>query len=403
MTLDAAMLKRYTAPLRILYVEDDEKLCEETAALLKLLFKEVRTAHDGEAGLELFRFEGPFDLVLTDIYMPKMDGIELTRRIKDLQEDQPVVVISAHEESHYLINLINLGVDHFILKPVEISRMMEVLYKVAHRISDERELKIFHEYLKQRVEEEFSKRRESEALLIQQSKMAVLGEMIGAIAHQWRQPLTALSILLQDMKESAEHGSLQTAQLLSDTAEGLKQVAFMNQTVEDFRTFLKPSKTRERFDAKESVLSVEALLSKVLCSDNVTLELVTDAPQTTVMGYPNEFRQALLNLFANARDAIAARRKKQGSLAGAIRVGFSREKAGELLITFEDNGGGIDATILPRIFEPYFSTKGDGGTGIGLYITKTIIEGGMGGRLAALSGPEGARFEIRLPTGEDEA
>ncbi|MGE4295605.1 MAG: response regulator [Campylobacterales bacterium] len=398
MTLDAAMLKRYTASLRILYVEDDQKLCDETAALLRLLFKEVKTAADGEAGLELFRFDGPFDLVLTDIYMPKMDGIELTRKIREIDEEQPIVVISAHEESHYLISLINLGVDHFVLKPVEISRMMEVLYKVSRRINDERELKGFHEYLKQRVEEEFSKRRESEALLIQQSKMAVLGEMIGAIAHQWRQPLTALSILLQDMHECAEHGGIQKEQLLSDTTEGLRQVAFMNQTVEDFRSFLKPSKNREPFDVKESLQSVLGLISKLLAGQEIGVEITGGETPAVVTGYPNEFKQALLNLFANATDAINARRAAQrGTGAGLIRIELTRSAGGELSVSFEDNGGGIDAAILGRIFEPYFSTKGESGTGIGLYIAKTIIESGMGGTLTALNTQGGARFEIRLP------
>ena len=398
MILDAAILKRYTANLRILYVEDDEKLCDETTALLKLLFKEVATAKDGVEGFDRFRFDGPFDLVLTDIYMPKMDGIELAKKIRELEEDQPIVVISAHEESHYLIELINLGVDYFILKPVEIGRMMEVLYKVSKHINDERELKSFHEYLKQRVEEEFSKRRESEALLIQQSKMAVLGEMIGAIAHQWRQPLTALSILLQDIRDEAEHGRIDQARLIEDTTEGARQIAFMDQTIDDFRTFLKPSKSREPFDAQESVRSVESLLSKLLLNDSIDVTLQVNTPQTTALGYPNEFKQALLNLFANARDAILTQKaKSRGN--GVIRVAFFNE-GDKLLITLEDNGGGIDATILPRIFDPYFSTKGEGGTGIGLYIAKTIIESGMGGTLTALNCEGGARFEIRLPLSE---
>ncbi len=395
---DAATLKTYTADLRVLIVEDDRALLEESAALFRLLCKEVLTAENGQEGLARFEQEGPFDIVITDIYMPRMDGIELTRALRAQNPEQKIVVVSAHEESAYLIELINLGADAFVLKPVEIERLMDGVHKIARALHNERAVAEFNATLQQRVEEEFTKRRESESLLIQQSKMAAIGEMLGAITHQWRQPLTALSVILQEIEEESQNPELSRDQIREDSQAGLEQIAFMNQTVEDFKQLLKPDRQRQLFDVREATWAVVRLLSKLLASHNIHVDLDESTPIEPVRGHPSAFRQAILNLLSNAKDAIIARRQKEGTpQEGQIAIRFA-QSGDRLTLSIEDNGGGIAADTVPQIFEPYFSTKGAEGTGIGLFIVKTIIVNTLQGSIEVQNAPKGARFVITLQT-----
>jgi signal transduction histidine kinase len=395
--VDATDLKKYTADLRVLIVEDDRALLEESAALLRLLCHTVVTAENGQEGLERFQEAGPFDVILTDIYMPRMDGIEMVKAVRAINPEQKIVVISAHEDSAYLIELINLGIDFFVLKPVEVNRLMAVLYKLAKALHNEREVARFHETLKQRVEEEFTRRRESESLLIQQSKMAAIGEMIGAITHQWRQPLTALSVILQEIEEEAGAEDGDRDLMAEDSRSGLKQIDFMNQTIEDFKNLLKPDRHRCEFDAKEAIEAVLRLLGKLLKSHNIRVDLDRTTQLPPLTGHPSAFRQAILNLISNARDAIIARRQERGEpKEGVIAIGFEREGE-QLRVIIEDNGGGIPAEVMERIFEPYFSTKGNEGTGIGLYIVRTIIVNTLKGSITAQNSQSGARFVMALP------
>lgn len=389
-------LKKYSSNLRVLYVEDDESLRAESTALFELLFDETKVAVDGEDGLNHYRFDGKFDLVITDIYMPKLNGVELVREIRKIDPNQRVIVISAHDDSKYLLELINLGINHFILKPVEASKIMEVLLKVTREIHNEKELASFHEYLKERVDEEFNRRRESETLLIQQAKMAALGEMLGAIAHQWSQPLTVVSMLLHEASVLAKAGNIDHGEVTNCSNGIMKQIDFMRQTVEDFKAFLKPSRHKEHFKVKETTKSVHQIMEKLLKSENIKIE-IKGATDAEAYGFANEFKQVILNILSNMKDAIVEHRKSVGDdYAGKITIEFV-ESAESLLIRLKDNGYGLDNSVVERVFEPYFTTKGIKGTGIGLHIAKTVIERSMNGKISAIASDDGAIFEIVLP------
>ncbi len=242
-------------------------------------------------------------------------------------------------------------------------------------------------------------KQQHETLLVQQSKMAVMGEMIAAIIHQFKQPLSALSLILQELGEEARARRLDTELVLHAEGQGLEQVEYMNRTADDFHNFLKPDKSSGRFSPLEAIKEVQRLLSRRLKAAHAEVRYDEQAQACTISGVRNEFKQVALNLMGNACDAIA-RSRARGELPAT--------KKGEIIISvtgsteavevcFEDNGGGIDPLLLERIFEPYFTTKGESeGTGVGLYMSRTIIESGFGGRIWAENGPKGARFRMTL-------
>lgn len=390
----ASIVKKYSSDLRVLYVEDDESLRNESYEIFKLLFKEVKVAVDGEDGLNHYRFDGEFDLVITDIYMPKLNGVEMAREIKSINPAQPIVVISAHDDSNYLLDLINIGISHFILKPVETGKMLGVLLKVSKEIYNEKELDRFHEYLKERVDEEFNRRKESETLLIQQSKMAALGQMLGAITHQWSQPLNVIPILLHELIELSKEGAITQSDIEQFSENIMRQIEYMSQTVRDFKSFLKPSRDKERFMAKKAISSVHQIMKEVFDSKGIVVNI--ESSDREVYGFENEFKQAVLNIFANMIDAIEEKRQLGiPDYRGIVAVQF-KERDGKLIITISDNGSGISPSMVDKIFEPYFSTKKEKGTGIGLHIAKIVIEQSMNGSIKAIASSDGAIFEIEL-------
>ena len=239
--------------------------------------------------------------------------------------------------------------------------------------------------------------QEQEALLIQQSKLAAMGEMLGHIAHQWRQPLniincTTLDIRLKkDMQELNNEGldkSLLSIESLTDQ---------MSETINDFMNFYKPDKIKRDFLLGESITNASKIIAAQLNSYKITLLIHVD--QTiTIYGSSGEFQQVILNLLTNAKDALIT----QENIQRKIVISAKKEDA-QVIIHFEDNAGGIDEAILPRIFEPYFTTKvHSGGTGIGLYMSSMIIKQTFKGTLEVnniynASTILGARFTIVLP------
>ena len=265
--------------------------------------------------------------------------------------------------------------------------------------------------LEQRVAEEVEARRRGEQLMLKQSKLAAMGEMIGAIAHQWRQPLNSLGIIVQKMREDFKDGSLDEAAIDKTVRRSMEQIHFMSRTIDDFRDFFRPSKEKTRFDVKVALGEVLSLLSAQLWNNNITYTVrcgvhgkafndphhIESCREAEVETYLNDFKQVALNIINNAKDAILERRRQAGDQAeGLIDIRFSRAN-GSVVLSIADNGGGIPEGIMDRIFEPYYTTKSpDKGTGIGLYMAKVIIENNIGGRLSAKNNAEGAEFTIEV-------
>ena len=244
--------------------------------------------------------------------------------------------------------------------------------------------------LEQRVREEVTKNLDQERLLIQQSRLAAMGEMIGNIAHQWRQPINALNLLLANIRDAYEFGELNRGEIERQVETGNRLIQKMSATIDDFRDFFRPNKEKAPFQLAKVVEEVKNILGASLAHHGVRLE-VEILDDVTAMGYANECAQALLNLVNNAKESLVAREATDG----VIRVTVGRD-GGMAVARVRDNGGGVPEDVLPKIFDPYFTTKPKG-TGIGLYMSKIIVENNMGGRLAARNVPGGAEFTLAVP------
>ena len=231
--------------------------------------------------------------------------------------------------------------------------------------------------------------RENEQMLLQQSRLAAMGEMINNIAHQWRQPLNVLGMLSQQMRLYYDLGSFNKEFLDTTVNKSMGLINHMSQTIDDFRNFFMPEKEKVEFAIHEVVSKTMTLVEDNFKNQQIGIDIQASA-NPTVTGFPNEFSQALLNILINAKDALAERRPQDAKVT--VTIGMEGEKA---VMTIADNAGGIPMEILGKIFEPYFTTKGpDRGTGVGLFMSKTIIEKNMNGRLTVCNTADGAEFKI---------
>lgn len=250
--------------------------------------------------------------------------------------------------------------------------------------------------LQAQVLQEVEKRREQEKMLIQQSKNAALGEMIGAIAHQWRQPLNIIALTTQNFEDRFFDQEVDEDYLTKYTSNIMSITKHLSSTIDDFRNFFQPNKPKEVFNIFEAVEKSFSLLDAQLKSHHIEYSL--RGCNCTFEGYKNEFKQVILNLLNNAKDAIHEMQEKHSGYQGKIEVNVL-EEAEYCTISLQDNGCGVPESIRDRIFEPYFTTKEQGkGTGIGLYMSKAIIEDNMNGKIYADSAStKGSRFVIKLP------
>lgn len=255
----------------------------------------------------------------------------------------------------------------------------------------EYELKKMNELLDSQVEEEVAKRmkiqKEQEIerqFLIQKSKLSSMGEMVGAIAHQWRQPLNALSINIQNLDDDFDEGLVDKPFIDDFITRNQQTILFMSKTIDDFRNFFKIDKEKKEFSVWDAITETLSLQSEQFKNRNIRVDV--EGVDQNLYGFRGEFQQVILNIINNAKDAIVEQKNKEGK----IRIVLDRK-----YLIIEDNGGGIKEEVMERIFEPYFTTKDQGeGTGIGLYMSKMIVEKNMGWRLEAQNIEGGVSFTI---------
>jgi PAS domain S-box-containing protein len=233
--------------------------------------------------------------------------------------------------------------------------------------------------------------RQKERLLSQQSRLAAMGEMISNIAHQWRQPLNTLGLLIQQLPVFYGSDVFTREFLASNTTDAMKLIQHMSATIDDFRDFFRPEKEQTVFSVDKAIHQALSLVDVSFRNQNLSVDVLTEG-NPVINGFPNEFSQVIMNIILNARDALLENGGENGIIH--IRAGQTNDT---VHITIRDNAGGIPEEIIDRIFEPYFTTKGpDRGTGIGLFMAKTIIEQNHGGRLHARNVQGGAEFRIEI-------
>ena len=233
--------------------------------------------------------------------------------------------------------------------------------------------------------------RLKDQLLIQQSRMAAMGEMLGNIAHQWRQPLNLVGLKIQELGLSCKFGGFSQELLDANIAKAMELLSHLSRTIDDFRTFATPDKKKTSFSVDEVIAKTVSLVRESFQDQGISME-ISSTGTPLVEGYPNEYAQVLLNILMNSKDAYEDR--NPGDARITVR---SWTVNGKAEVAISDNAGGIDEKILDKIFDPYFTTKELGkGTGLGLFMSKTIIENNMGGRLAVRNLGDGVEFRITV-------
>ena len=253
--------------------------------------------------------------------------------------------------------------------------------------------------LQTRIEEETKHRVAQERLLANHSRLAAMGEMISAIAHQWRQPLSTLGMIVQRTHAMGTMKELTPEYLGEFKTNAMRQIKHMSDTIEEFRGFYRPEKTKEPYSPAGCISDSIRLFEPQFTSSGIEVSVTCQGcDHQLVHGYPNEFKQVILNLLGNARDAILASRETGGEPeSGIIRVAIDATTEQGMTIDVSDNGCGIATDVALKIFDPYYTTKEEtGGTGISLYMSRMIVEDSLGGRLLLLPNQESTTFRIEL-------
>ena len=263
-------------------------------------------------------------------------------------------------------------------------------FSIREDISAKKEVENFNDTLSIKIDKAILENQKKDQLLLQQSKLASMGEMIGAVAHQWRQPLNSLAIKLQFIEDDFEDGIIDAKYLNTYTNESMELVDFMSKTIDDFRNFFNIDKRKTSFDVHSKIEETINILSAQLEKHNVKINISKNS--FSVFGHASEFQQVVLNIVNNAKDAFV----ENNIINRTINIEIDSD-GNDGFIKVIDNAGGIPQDVIDRIFEPYFTTKEQGkGTGLGLYMSKMIIEDNMNGTLEVDSSTDGVVFIIKI-------
>ncbi len=247
--------------------------------------------------------------------------------------------------------------------------------------------------LKQEINKQIQKRLENEYLLMQQSKLATMGEMIGHIAHQWRQPLSQLSGIFMNLEASYEFDELSPIYFQEKIQKGNELLKYMSYTIEDFRNFFEPNRVKESFDLIQYIQNAINIIQATLTYHHIHLKFNLPKEKIYILGYPSELSQVILNILNNAKDILVEKEIKKPK----IIIDINKHEKNIISIEIKDNGGGIDEKNIDKIFDMYFSTKDKkNGMGLGLYISKIIIENKLKGKIYAKNYQNGAIISINI-------
>ena len=407
------------APLRIVILEDEVAHAEAIQRAFEKagLDSDISVAGTLKEYREIIGNRAP-DVALLDLCLPDGRAVEVLRAPPE-DGPFPILIMTSFGSEQVAVEALKAGaLDYVVKSPEAFLAMPRTVTRVlrewtllqerkraeegVRRAKEELEILIrertleleyaYHE-LKRESEERIAAveaLREKEQLLLHQNRLAAMGEMIGNIAHQWRQPLNVLGLLVQELPINYANGQLSKEYLKGTTEKAMEVITRMSRTIDDFRNFFRPDKGKVSFLANDAVRTAISLLEASL--KNEQIELLVQEEDVVVDGYPNELSQVILNILINAKDAFLERSTENPQIV----ISTFREN-GRPAITISDNAGGIPEEIIGKIFEPYFTTKGpDKGTGIGLFMSKTIIEKSLNGSLTFRNTGKGVEFRIIL-------
>jgi C4-dicarboxylate-specific signal transduction histidine kinase len=260
------------------------------------------------------------------------------------------------------------------------------------RIDNFLQLEEHNKFLEKKIKEEVEKNREKDKQLFQQNKMAALGEMLGNISHQWRQPLMEISSLFLPIEGKLRMDIHLEKEEILDSINKLNEITkYMSNTIDDFKNFFATDKEKIEFKLLEQINSTINIISGGLKSHDIKLDIIIKK-NPTLIGYKNEYSQVLINIINNAKDILIQREIKEPYIKISIY-----EENGNIVTTVEDNGGGIKVLPIEKIFEPFFTYQKINGSGLGLFMSKLIIQNNMHGKLFVQNTVNGVIFKMIIP------
>lgn len=351
-------------PQTILIVDDTETNIDILVELLANY--DLAVATEGFSALEIAKNES-IDLVLLDIMMPEMDGYEVCRRLKadPATSHIPVIFITAVVDEESIEKAYELGGVDYVTKPF---KPKELLARVA------RELKL----------------QKQSQILLKESRVTAMSEMIKIIAHQWRQPLSVIGLSLQNLMFDIAMESANTNEMIEAIETTLVNVKTLSDTINEFVKFHSFDQTPSWFDLNSVIEDAIAYVNMMINKENLPIQYESQE-HLCLLGIPSEMRQVLINLIQNGIEELEGNPDGEMTLSACVNDDICD-------VIIEDNGRGIDSAIIEKIFDPYFSTKTSlSGMGNGLYISKIIIENRFHGTISVESNPHRSRFIVNIP------
>lgn len=341
---DFENLKNYT----ILYVEDEKESVELIQTLLKTKIKTIFVAYDGVEGLELYKKHLP-DIVISDIQMPNMNGIEMAKEIKKLNPKQNIIFITAFNENNLLLEAINLGIDKYIIKPIlSLESLLNPIDTICKVLSYDTKLKI-------------------------EERIEAMELILKTISHHWRQPLNLLSLESSAMLFNLETDNTSKEKLTKELTEIVHTTQALSLMIDDFITMFSSSISThtKNFSLIETVENAIEILENEIISNNITI--INQTKEIFMNQNQILFEQIILNLLTNSIEAIIENQEDIEKRYILIETKKGENK--DFIFSILDSGKGIDELIKDKIFEPYFSRKKvHSGSGMGLFITNKILK-----------------------------
>lgn len=475
--------------ITVLYVEDSKFLAKTTLKSIEKYFHKIYLAYNGQDALELLKeHKSDIDIIITDLVMPVLDGIEMLGRIRKDGCNIPVIITTGFESALALEKIIELSIEGFIAKPLDINKLLEKTDGVATSLFIKRELAakkemidndiIYSEtdengiitYISKPFEKicgysknelvgkshsllkhpdtspslykemwstlqsfrqwqgEMTNRKkdgssyslnsiispmylrerligysatciditelQAKSLELQaKSRLAAMGEMISMIAHQWRQPISSIGMISNNIELDLIMDELDKNKLGDRLHSINQQVSYLSNTITIFSNFLDKSKQKKEFSMTASVVEAIDEIKEQYLDKNINISISNQRIDFKINTFKDELIQTVINVMTNAKEAIVDKNIPDGK----IDILFE-EDASSVYIKISNNAGNLQKDIFDKIFTPYFTTKNNkNGAGLGLYISKTIVETTLDGVISVQNIENGVEFTIKLP------
>jgi two-component system sensor histidine kinase/response regulator len=378
----------------ILVVDDESLNLEVLSEILKDKFS-VKVAISGLVAFKVLE-KFKIDLVLLDIKMPDMNGYEVAKKMADDEnlKDIPIIFLTAYTNENSITQAFEIGGKDYISKPFNKSELFARIDNQLRISILEKELKTLNLKLEKRVKEEVSKVVTLQKENFQNQKKAAMGDLIGIIAHQLKQPLNMISIISEKVIMDYEFNELERKSIEDFEKKLHEELKFMSNSIDELRNFFRPDKHTEDILLKDTIDKSLSIIANGITQKGIKIIKEFDN-DIKINSISSELQQVYINILTNAKDAIM-----ENNIQDAFIKIFTEEKVIDnkklAFIIIEDNGGGIEDDIIDKVFNSNFTTKGQKGTGIGLHLSKMIIQDSLHGEITVSNTNSGAKFQIIL-------